>query len=153
MDLVKAIYATGKPVAVVLFNGRPLTANWVADHIPAIVEILVCRGKRADWPFADILLGKVNPSGKLPINFSPARSASCRCIYDHKPTSYHRYVDEVSTPLVSLWTGTQLYGFLEYSGVYRSFRPGIPAGGEKKQRKLSVNHKKNTGGQGRQRKS
>ncbi len=97
MALIQALNATGKPIAVVLFNGRPLSIDWVAAHIPSIVETWFA-GEKGGQAIADVLLGKVNPSGKLPITFP--RSVGQLPLYGaRKPTSYHRYVDEADTAL------------------------------------------------------
>ncbi len=63
LDLIKAIHATGKPYAVVLMNGRPLTINWVAEHAPAILETWYA-GTEGGNAIADALFGDVNPGGK-----------------------------------------------------------------------------------------
>lgn len=68
MNLIKALHKTGKPIVVVLFNGRPLTINWVAQNIPSILETWFS-GEKGGLAIADVLLGNVNPSGKLPITF------------------------------------------------------------------------------------
>jgi beta-glucosidase len=81
-DLVKAIAATGKPVIVVLLNGRPYCLPWMHKNIPAIVEAFY-PGERQGDAIADILFGKVNPSGHLPVTL--ARSAGhIPCTYDYK---------------------------------------------------------------------
>ena len=90
--LIQSIYRTGKPVIVVLENGRPLTINWVAKHIPSIVEAWYY-GEKGGLAVANVLLGKVNPSGRLPITF-PRSVGEVPFYYDHKPSSTHRYVDE-----------------------------------------------------------
>ncbi|HYJ46890.1 MAG TPA: glycoside hydrolase family 3 C-terminal domain-containing protein, partial [Pyrinomonadaceae bacterium] len=71
LDLVKAIQATGKPVVVVLMNGRPLTINWLAENTPAILETWFA-GTQAGNAIADVLFGDVNPGGKLPVTFPRA---------------------------------------------------------------------------------
>ncbi|MDP4289656.1 MAG: glycoside hydrolase family 3 N-terminal domain-containing protein [Bacteroidota bacterium] len=68
MDLVQAIYATGKPCVVILLNGRPMSIEWIAEKIPAILEGWYL-GQETGTALADIIFGKVNPSGKLPITF------------------------------------------------------------------------------------
>jgi beta-glucosidase len=108
--LIQAIYQTGKPVAVVLFNGRPLTINWVADHVPAIVEAWY-PGEEGGLAIADVLLGRVNPSAKLPITF-PRSVGQLPFYYDHKPTSWHRYVDQVNTPLFPFGQGLSYTTFV-----------------------------------------
>ncbi len=71
LDLVKALHATGKPVIVVLMNGRPLTINWIAENSPAILETWFA-GTQAGNAIADVLFGDVNPGGKLPVTFPRA---------------------------------------------------------------------------------
>ncbi|HUZ58039.1 MAG TPA: glycoside hydrolase family 3 N-terminal domain-containing protein [Hanamia sp.] len=112
MHLIQAIYGTGKPVVVVLLNGRPLTINWTAMHIPSIVEAWYA-GEKGGLAVADVLLGKVNPSGKLPITF-PRSTGQLPFYYDHKPTSLHRYVDEKNTPLFPFGLGLS-YTTFQYS--------------------------------------
>ena len=67
-ELLEALAATGRPVVLVLGNGRPLSVNWAARHIPAIVELWF-PGEDGGAALADVLLGDVNPSGRLPITF------------------------------------------------------------------------------------
>lgn len=67
-DLIKAIHATGKPVVVILMAGRPLVFNWTAEHVPSIL-FTWWLGSEAGNSIADVLFGKYNPSGKLPISF------------------------------------------------------------------------------------
>ena len=88
MNLIKALHKTGKPIVVVLFNGRPLTINWVAQNIPSILETWFS-GEKGGLAIVDVLLGNVNPSGKLPITF-PRSIGQVPFYYNHKPTSYHR---------------------------------------------------------------
>jgi beta-glucosidase len=83
-DLVKAIKATGKPFAVVLFNGRPLTLGSVVEDAPAIVEAWF-PGVEAGNAVADVVFGKVNPGGKLPVSF-PRRVGQVPIYYNHEPT-------------------------------------------------------------------
>ncbi|MFN2498212.1 MAG: glycoside hydrolase family 3 N-terminal domain-containing protein [Pyrinomonadaceae bacterium] len=71
MDLVKAVYATGKPTIVVLINGRPLTVGWIVENTPAVLEAWM-GGTEAGNAIADVLFGDVNPSGKLPVTFPRA---------------------------------------------------------------------------------
>jgi beta-glucosidase len=70
-ELIKAVYATGKPVVLMINAGRPLIFNWVADHIPAIVYTWWL-GTTAGDAIADVLFGDYNPSAKLPISFPRA---------------------------------------------------------------------------------
>lgn len=68
LDLVQAVYATGKPVVVVLINGRPLSVNWIDKYVPAIVEAWF-PGAQGGTAIADILFGDYNPGGKLTVTF------------------------------------------------------------------------------------
>ncbi|GAB5552760.1 MAG: glycoside hydrolase family 3 N-terminal domain-containing protein [Saprospiraceae bacterium] len=67
-ELVEAIHKTGKPVIVVLMNGRPLTINYVAENIPSILETWYL-GMRSGDAIADAIFGDVNPGGKLTVSF------------------------------------------------------------------------------------
>ena len=114
LNLAKALQATGKPVIAVLANGRPLCINWVAQYIPAVVESWFA-GEKSGLAIADVLLGKVNPSGKLPITF-PRSVGQIPFYYNHKPTSYHKYVDEKDTPLFSFGHGLS-YTTFKYDDI------------------------------------
>jgi beta-glucosidase len=109
LNLIKKLHETGKPIAVVLFNGRPLTINWVAENIPSIVETWYS-GEKGGLAIADVLLGNVNPSGKLPITF-PRSVGQIPFYYNHKPTSRHVYVDEADTPLFPFGLGLSYTAF------------------------------------------
>lgn len=65
-DLLRALHATGKPLVLVLSNGRPLTVNWAAKNVPAILEMWF-PGEQGGAALADILFGDYNPSGRLSI--------------------------------------------------------------------------------------
>jgi len=88
-DLVKAIAATGKPVVVLLVNGRPLTIEWLDQNIPAILETWTL-GSEAGHAIADVLFGDYNPAGKLPMTF-PRSVGQIPIYYNHKNTGrpYH----------------------------------------------------------------
>ena len=83
-ELIDAIKATGKPFAVVLFNGRPLALTDVAASSPAILEAWF-GGVEAGNGLADVLYGKVNPGGKLPVSF-PRNEGQVPIYYNHEPT-------------------------------------------------------------------
>jgi len=68
LDLLKAVYATGKPVVLILINGRPLSINWANKFIPSIVEAWY-PGSMGGKAVADVLSGDYNPSGKLSVTF------------------------------------------------------------------------------------
>lgn len=68
LDLLKAIYNTGKPVVLVLINGRPLSINWADRNIPGIIEAWY-PGSQGGTAVADVLFGDYNPGGKLTVTF------------------------------------------------------------------------------------
>ena len=70
-ELVKAIHETGKPVIVVLMNGRPLTINYIAENIPSVLETWYL-GMHSGDAIADAIFGDVNPGGKLTVSFPRA---------------------------------------------------------------------------------
>ena len=67
-ELVEAIHKTGKPIVVVLINGRPLTINYIAENIPSILETWYL-GMHSGDAIADAIFGDVNPGGKLTVSF------------------------------------------------------------------------------------
>jgi beta-glucosidase len=101
-QLVKAIYETGTPVVLVLINGRPVTFDWMADSIPAIVEAWF-PGEEGANAVADVLFGDVNPGGKLPISF-PVSVGQIPVYYGHRPSGGRShwkgdYVETSTKPL------------------------------------------------------
>lgn len=106
LELIQAINATGKPYAVVLMNGRPLSINWVASNSPAILETWFA-GTEGGNAIADALFGDANPGGKLPVTF-PRSVGQVPIYYNHKNTGRppggdskdaSRYIDIPWTPL------------------------------------------------------
>ena len=89
-DLLKALLKTGKPVVLVLFNGRPLTIQWESENVPAILDTWF-GGTEAAVAIADVLFGDVNPSGKLTMTF-PKNVGQIPIYYAHKNTG--RPLDE-----------------------------------------------------------
>jgi beta-glucosidase len=83
-ELLEALLATGKPVVMVLFTGRPLTISWENANVPAILNVWFA-GSEAGDAIADVLLGKVNPSGKLSATF-PQNVGQIPIFYNHKNT-------------------------------------------------------------------
>jgi beta-glucosidase len=67
-DLLKAVYATGKPVVLVLLSGSALAVNWEQEHLAAIVQAWY-PGEEGGTAIADVLFGDYNPSGRLPVTF------------------------------------------------------------------------------------
>jgi beta-glucosidase len=123
--LIETVYKTGKPTVVVLFNGRPLCINWVAKKIPAIVESWFL-GNEGGLAIADVLLGNVNPSGKLPMTF-PRSVGQLPYYYNHKPTSRHVYVDQDTSALFPFGHGLS-YTTFQYSDL-KIAQPHIPLNG------------------------
>jgi beta-glucosidase len=70
-QLLEAVAATGKPIVLLVFSGRPLVLTWAAKHIPSIMEVWF-PGTEAGNAIADVLYGNVSPSGKLPMSFPRA---------------------------------------------------------------------------------
>lgn len=83
-ELIKAIMATGKPVVVLLYAGRPMVFNWTADHVPAIVYAWWL-GNQAGNAIADVLYGEYNPAAKLPMTF-PRTEGQIPIYYNHYNT-------------------------------------------------------------------
>ena len=102
-ELVDAVRATGRPVVVVLLNGRPLSIGRVAETVPAILEGWYL-GQEGGTAVGEALFGDVNPGGKLPATF-PRSSGQLPVHYDRKPTSYRDYLDSTHTPLFAFGHG------------------------------------------------
>ncbi len=126
--LLKALVATGKPVALVLFNGRPITLNWEKENVPAILDVWFA-GSEAGDAIADALLGKVNPSGKLSMSF-PQNVGQIPIYYNHKNTGrpltgkwfskfQSNYIDVSNEPLYPFGYGLS-YTQFEYGDIQLS---------------------------------
>jgi beta-glucosidase len=96
-ELVKAMLATGKPVVVLLYNGRPLSINYLAQNVPVIFECWYL-GQENGHAIAEVLFGDVNPSGKLPISF-PRSAGHLPVFYNFKPSARRGYLFDDVTPL------------------------------------------------------
>lgn len=83
-NLLKALLATGKPVVLVLFTGRPLTLTWEDAHVPAILNVWF-GGSETGKAVADVLFGDVVPSGKITATF-PRNVGQIPIYYAHKNT-------------------------------------------------------------------
>ncbi len=123
LQLIQQIAATGKPYVVVLMNGRPLTIPWLADNAPALLEAWY-PGTEGGDAVADVLFGKVNPSGKLPMSF-PRNVGQIPISYNELPTGRpadpnnkytSKYLDVPNTPQ---------YAF-GYGLSYTTFNVGAP---------------------------
>ena len=96
-QLVQAIAETGTPTVVFLINGRPLSINYAAAHVPAILEGWYL-GQEGGTAAANVLFGDVAPGGKLPVTF-PRSVGQLPAYYNHKPSLERSYVLTNSKPL------------------------------------------------------
>ncbi len=121
--LVEKVSETGKPVIVVLMNGRPLTINWIAENIPALLETWFL-GDQTGNAIADVLFGDYNPSGKLPVTF-PRSVGQIPIFYNHKITGRpanpndkftSKYLDSPVTPLFPFGYGLS-YTTFNYKNI------------------------------------
>jgi beta-glucosidase len=108
-ELVKAMLATGKPVIVFLFNGRPLAINYVAENVPVIFECWYL-GQETGHAVADVLFGDFNPGGKLPISF-PRSAGHLPVFYNHKPSARRGYLFADVSPLLAFGYGLSYTNF------------------------------------------
>ncbi|MFH0990603.1 MAG: beta-glucosidase BglX [bacterium] len=118
LELVKALHGTGKPVVVVLMNGRPLSIPWITENVSAILETWF-GGVQAGHAIADVLFGDYNPSGKLPVTV-PRTVGQVPLYYNHKNTGRPATKDKFSSKYLDVAT-TPLYPF-GYGLSYTSFR-------------------------------
>jgi beta-glucosidase len=96
-DLARAILALHKPTVVVLLNGRPLSVTYLPEHAPALIEGWYL-GQETGHAVANVLFGKANPGGKLPVTI--ARSVGQLPVYyNHKPTARRGYLFDTTKPL------------------------------------------------------
>jgi len=96
-ELVKAMLATGKPVVVLLYHGRPNSINYLVENVPVIFECWYL-GQENGHAVADVLFGDVNPSGKLPISV-PRSAGHLPVFYNYKPSARRGYLFDDVTPL------------------------------------------------------
>jgi beta-glucosidase len=121
--LVEELSKLGKPMVVVLSNGRPLSIGWIDEHVPAIMETWYL-GTQAGHAIADVLFGNYNPSGKLPMTF-PRSVGQVPIFYNMKNTGRpmdrnnkytSKYLDEENTPLYPFGYGLS-YTTFSYGDV------------------------------------
>ncbi|HEX8283208.1 MAG TPA: glycoside hydrolase family 3 N-terminal domain-containing protein [Pyrinomonadaceae bacterium] len=113
-DLVRAVLATGKPVVVLLVNSGPLSINYIAEHVPAVLEGFYL-GQETGTGVADVLFGDYNPSGKLPVSF-PRTVGQLPVYYNQKPTARRGYLYASKEPLFAFGHGLS-YTTFEYSNL------------------------------------
>jgi beta-glucosidase len=122
LQLARAVVAAGKPVVVVLMNGRPLALQWLNDNVPAILETWFL-GVEHGTATADVLFGDYNPGGKLTATF-PRVTGQIPIYYNHRNTGRppadqkytSKYIDAPWTPLYPFGHGLS----------YTTFRYGTP---------------------------
>ncbi|RIK78093.1 MAG: beta-glucosidase [Planctomycetota bacterium] len=123
-ELVDALVATGKPVIALLFNGRPLSINNVAEKAAAVFECWYL-GQEGGRAVAEVLFGQVNPSGRLPITI-PRSVGHLPAFYNHKPSARRGYLFDDVSPLFPFGFGLS-YTRFEY-GAPRLGSPSISLG-------------------------
>jgi len=133
LELLQAIVATGRPVALVIESGRPLDIRWANEHVPAIIQAWY-PGVQAGNAIADVLFGDASPSARLPISW-PRTVGQIPIYYNHKSTGrpmtddrWHTgYIDESSEPLFPFGFGLT-YGAFRYRSIKVLTEPITPAG-------------------------
>ena len=126
LDFVRAVYATGTPVVLVLQTGRPVSASWEREHIPAILEAWF-PGEEGGYAVAETLFGDNAPSGRLPITF-PRTVGQVPCHYSRRPGGGKHYVETDWSPLWPFGFGLS-YTTFAYGGLAVSperVAPGEP---------------------------
>jgi beta-glucosidase len=113
-DLVKAVLETGKPTVVFLINSGPLSINYIAENVPAILEGFYL-GQETGVGAADVLFGDYNPGGKLPISF-PRSVGQLPIYYNQKPSGRRGYLFTSKEPIYPFGYGLS-YTTFEYSDL------------------------------------
>lgn len=110
-ELINALSETGKPVVSVLYNGRPLAIQNLVDRSSAVLECWYL-GQEGGTAVAEVLLGKTNPSGRLPITF-PRSVGHLPAFYNHRPSARRGYLFDDTSPLFPFGYGLS-YTTFEY---------------------------------------
>ncbi|MBL8167568.1 MAG: glycoside hydrolase family 3 C-terminal domain-containing protein [Acidobacteria bacterium] len=113
-DLVKAVVETGKPVVVLLIHSAPLSINYIAENVPAILDGFYL-GQETGVAVADVLFGDANPAGKLAVSV-PRTVGQLPIYYNHKPTAKRGYLYTSKEPLFPFGFGLS-YTTFEYSDL------------------------------------
>ena len=113
-DLVKAVLATGKPTIVFLQHGRPNSINFIAEHVPAILDGWYL-GQEGGTAVADVLFGDYNPAGRLPITV-PRSTGQLPDYYYQKPSAKREYLGSTVLPLFPFGWGLS-YSTFKYANV------------------------------------
>jgi beta-glucosidase len=120
-DLVKALLGTGKPIIVFLLHGRPNSINYIAEHVPAILDGWYL-GQEGGTAAADVLFGDYNPGGKLPITV-PRSVGQLPDYYYQKPSAKREYLGTTTQPLFPFGWGLS-YTTFKYDNL-RLSQPSI----------------------------
>ncbi|EQD63798.1 protein containing Glycoside hydrolase, family 3, partial [mine drainage metagenome] len=112
--LARAIFALGKPVVTVLINGCPVTVNRIVKKTDALIEGWEL-GQEGGTAMADVLFGKTDPGGKLPVTI-PRSVGMVRYNYDEEPSAHRGYLFAHNSPLFPFGYGLS----------YTTFRIGAP---------------------------
>ena len=123
--LIKELSKTDKPMIVVLVNGRPLTIGSVLAHCSAVIEAWL-PGEEGGNAIADVLFGRHNPAGRLPVTF-PVHVGQVPLNYARRPSSFRDYVFLSSDPLFPFGHGLS-YTRFEYGDLRISPTRVAPAG-------------------------
>ncbi len=113
-ELARAVLATGTPVVVLLFGGRPLAVTELAETAPAICQCFYL-GQETGGAVADVLFGDVDPGGRLPITV-PRSAGHLPAFYNHKPSARRGYLFDDVSPLFAFGYGLS-YTTFEIAGV------------------------------------
>jgi beta-glucosidase len=108
-DLARAIFALGKPTVVILLNGRPLSVNYLAEKAPALIEGWYL-GQETGNAVADVLFGRANPGGKLPVSIA-RNVGQLPIFYNRKPTARRGYLFDTTAPLYPFGYGLSYTSF------------------------------------------
>ena len=113
-ELVARLLATGKPIVVVLLHGRPNSINFIAEHVPAILDGWYL-GQEGGTAMADVIFGDYNPAGRLPITV-PRSVGQLPDFYNQKPSAHRPYLFSDSTPLFPFGYGLS-YSKFRYNNL------------------------------------
>ncbi|MBO0912563.1 MAG: CIA30 family protein, partial [Acidobacteria bacterium] len=127
-ELVRQIVETGTPTVVVLLNGRPLSINYIAGHVPAILEGWYL-GEEGGRAAAAVLFGDVSPGGKLPITF-PHSVGGLPDFYNHKPSDNRTYAFSTREPLYPFGFGLS-YTTFKFENLHVDPSRILPGGSAK----------------------
>jgi beta-glucosidase len=109
-ELARAMVALGKPVIALVFNGRPISINYLSQNATAILECFYL-GQEAGNAIAQVLFGDFNPGGKLPISI-PRSVGHLPVYYNHKPSARRGYLFDDVSPLYPFGFGLSYTTFV-----------------------------------------